>query len=67
MLDSLETMEENKNNHTGGASPEISEDRSREMSNVVMIVTADQHSIQEAEGSPERFLPLDDIDLPSRP
>jgi hypothetical protein len=48
-------------------SSNISEDRSHEMSNALTIVTADQRPIKEAEGLPERFLPLEDINLPSTP
>ena len=45
----------------------ISEDRSREMSNALTIPCTDKHPIKKAVGSPERFLLLEDIDLPSTP
>ena len=45
----------------------ISEDRSREMSNALTIASTDKHPIEKAVRSPERFLPLEDIDLPSTP
>ena len=37
------------------------------MSNVLTIVSTDQHPIEKVVASPERLLPAEDIDLPSTP
>lgn len=48
-------------------SSNISEDRSREMSYTLTTVTTDKRQTERAQESPERFLPLEDIDIPSTP